>query len=136
MPMLEIISLILNLLLGTGLVIQFLTIRSIRKEAGAKADIAVAQAGKGKIELVDNTVTTMVETVNKLLEQNQKLIENYAISSEDNQRLRQEKRDLEQKFSALEKKVNRMIQTNLKVIKVLEQMGVDEEVIKPLREQE
>ncbi|HHT23168.1 MAG TPA: hypothetical protein GXZ87_07655 [Bacteroidales bacterium] len=134
--MLEIISLILNLLLGTGLVIQFLTIRSIRKEAGAKADIAVAQAGKGKIELVDNTVTTMVETVNKLLEQNQKLIENYAISSEDNQRLRQEKRDLEQKFSALEKKVNRMIQTNLKVIKVLEQMGVDEEVIKPLREQE
>ena len=135
MSALDIISLLLNLLLGTGLIIQFITIRSIRKEADAKADSAQSKAGRDKIELVDNTVTTMVETVNKLLEQNQKLIEKYATSSEENQLLKQEKVDLEQKFTALEKKVTRMIQTNLKVIKVLENMGVDEEVIKPLREQ-
>lgn len=131
----EIILLILNLVLGTGVTVQFLTIRSIRREAGAKADSAKAQAGKDNIELVDNTVTTMVQTVNKLLEQNQKLIEQYATTSEENQQLKQEKVDLESKFSALEKKVNRMIQTNLKVIKVLENMGVDEDIIKPLREQ-
>lgn len=131
----EIILLVLNIVLSTGLIIQFITIRSIKKEADARADSAKATAGKEQVGLVEETVRTMVNTVNTLMVQNRELIEKYATSSEENQLLKQEKVDLEQKFTALEKKVTRMIQTNLKVIKVLENMGVDEEVIKPLREQ-
>lgn len=131
----EIISLVLNLLLGTGLIIQFLTIRSIRKEADAKADAAKSQAGKEKIELVDNTVSTAIETVNRLLEQNQLLVDKYAAVSGENERLKRERADMETKFSALGKTVPKMIQTNLRVIKALEALGVDEGVIKQMHEQ-
>ena len=132
----EIISLVLNLLLGTGLIIQFLTIRSIRKEADAKADAAKSQAGKEKIELVDNTVSTAIETVNRLLEQNQLLVDKYAAVSAENERLKRERADMETKFFALGKTVPKMIQTNLRVIKALEALGVDEGVIKQMHEQQ
>lgn len=132
----DLISLILNLLLGTGLVIQFLTIRSIRKEAAARAESAKAQAGKEKVALVDNTVATMVETVNKLLEHNQKLIERNASINEENEQLKRDRINMETKFFTLGKTVPRMIQTNLRVIKALEALGVDDGTIKQMHEQE
>lgn len=129
----EIISLILNLVFGGGLIVTFVTLRATKNEASAKADSAKSQAGKDKVDLVDDTVTTMIETVNKLLEQNQGLIDKYTAKSEETETLKRDKTDLEHKFAALEKKVDRMIKTNLNVIKALEALGVDEEVIKPLR---
>ena len=132
----ELVSLILNLLLGTGLIIQFITIRAIKSKATAEADSTTSQAGKDKIDLVNQTVTTMVETVNSLMAQNKELIDRYTEKADETERLRDEKKEMENKINNLEKRVNRMIQTNLKVIKVLENMGVDEEVIQPLREGE
>lgn len=133
MVTLELISLVLNLILGGSLIVTLVTLRSTRNEATAKADSAKSQAGKEKVDLVDNTVTTMIETVNKLLEQNQQLIDKYSAKSEETEILKREKTDLEHKFTLLEKKVDRMIKTNLNVIKALETLGVDEEIIRPLR---
>lgn len=130
----EIISLLVNALLGTGMIIQFLNIRSLKQEAVAKADSAKAQAGKDNVGLVNDTVTTMVNTVNSLMAQNKELIDRYVSKSDELEKVQAEKSDLEQKFTELEKRVNRMIQTNLKVIKALETLGVDEEIIKTLKE--
>lgn len=132
----QIVSLLLNLLLGGGLIIQFMTIRSIRREATARAESASAQAGKEKVGLVDETVRTMVETVNGLMAQNKELIDKYSEKGDEVEVLKKEKYDLEHKITSLEKRVNRMIQTNLRVIKVLEQIGVDEEVIAELRSEQ
>ncbi len=129
----SIISLVLNFILGTGLLGTLLTLRSHKRTAQADADGAQARAGKAGVELVDTTVQTMVKTVNSLMSQNKELIDMYVEKSEEAEAHKKEKAALEQKFAALEKRVNRMIQTNLKVIKTLEQLGVDDDVINQLR---
>ena len=76
----------------------------------------------------------MIKTVNSLMEQNKELIDMYASKSDELEITLAEKKALSEKVYELEKRVNRMIQTNLKVIKVLEQIGVDEHLVNQLKE--
>lgn len=130
----EYISVILNLLLGGGLIVTLVTLKATRQSATAAAESASATAGKDKVGLVNDTVTTMINTVNSLMAQNKELIDKYVARSDELEQTKQENLDLEAKFVELEKRVNRMITTNLKVIKALEQLGVDEEIIRQLRD--
>lgn len=130
----EITSLALNLIFGGKIFIDFITLKSTKKDAAAKAESSNAQAGKDNVGLVGETVTTMVATVNQLMVQNKELIDKYVQKSEELEKVQKEKTDLESRFYDLEKRVNKMITTNQKVIKALESMGVDEEVIKQLRD--
>lgn len=130
----QIVSLALNLVLGSGLLVTLNTLRATRRKSSAEADNVEVTVRKDKVELVDSTVDTMIKTVNSLMEQNKELIDMYASKSDELEITLAEKKALSEKVYELEKRVNRMIQTNLKVIKVLEQIGVDEHLVNQLKE--
>lgn len=54
--MFEMVSFVLNLLLGSGLIITLATLKSMRKEAGGKANKAVAEARADEIQNVEAAI--------------------------------------------------------------------------------
>lgn len=76
----EIISLVLNLVLGGGFLITFITLRSVRAKADAEARKAVAEAEEHEISNMASLVkmwqdmaVSMADKHNELLEQVEKL---------------------------------------------------------------
>lgn len=56
MELFQLISLVLNLLLGSGLVVTLATLRSVRKEASGKAKKVVAEAQTNEIQNVEAAI--------------------------------------------------------------------------------
>lgn len=80
MGLFEIISLVLNLVLGSGFLITFVTLRSVKAKADAEARKAVAEAKKQEISNMASLVqmwqdyaVNMGDKHNELLEQVEKL---------------------------------------------------------------
>lgn len=80
MGLFEIISLILNLVLGSGFLITFVTLRSVKAKADAEARKAVAEAKKQEIsntaslvQMWQDMAVSMGDKHNELLEQVEKL---------------------------------------------------------------
>lgn len=118
---LQIISLLANLLFGTGFIVTIVTLRQTRRKATTDVE-------KGSVELVGATVNTMIESVNSLMEQNKHLQEQIQNKQVDNEKLQQQVTRLDQKLSCL-------IRTNREVIKLLEKIGTDEHIINMLKEE-
>lgn len=72
---LEIVSLVLNLVLGTGLFVTFVTLKSVKREAIANAKKAEAVAKGSEIENVDAAVKIWRELAEKMAERQSGLAE-------------------------------------------------------------
>jgi len=124
----EIISLIVNLLFGTGFIVTLVTLSQIRKKAKAEADGATTEVQKSNVDLVSSSVNEMLQSVNALMTQNKELVSELVTKNK-------EKDDLSKRVDQLEKKVACMVRTNREVIKLLEKLGVDEHIINMLKEE-
>lgn len=71
----EIISLILNLVLGGSLIVTLITLRATKLEADANAKKAVAVAKASEIENVDSAVKIWRELAEKMAERQNELAE-------------------------------------------------------------
>ncbi len=66
--MIELVSLVLNLVLGGGLIVSFFTIRAQKKEANAKAQKAVAEATTNEIQNVEAAIKIWREIAQDMAE--------------------------------------------------------------------
>ena len=117
----EIILALLNLLFGTGFIVTLVTLKESRKKA-------ITGVEKDSVELVSTTVTTMIDSVNRLMDQNKKLQEELELR-------RNEGNSLSDRINQLDKKISCILRTNREVIKVLEKLGIDEHIINMLKEE-
>jgi septal ring factor EnvC (AmiA/AmiB activator) len=106
----EFISVILNLLLGGGLIVLF-TMRAQRKKATAEAEAAEANANSSELDNVEKAITIWREMA-------------------ENLRVELEKRDneykaMQEQLSEFKKAVDKMNTTNAKILRVLETISRD-----------
>lgn len=73
--LLEIISLFLNLVLGTGLIVTLITLKAAKREAEANAKKAEANAKASEIENVDAAVKIWRDLAEKMAERQNELAE-------------------------------------------------------------
>lgn len=118
--MTEIISLVLNLLLGGGFIVTLVTLRSKKRKART-------EASQQEVDLVTSSVNSMIESQKTLMSHNQDLIEALTVAKRENA-------DLAQKIDDLEKKMNCMISTNRQIVKLLKKINVDDTIIKLLED--
>jgi len=116
----ELFSAVLNILFGSGFVLSFIQLRRERKKSRA-------EGYKSEIDLVTNSVESMIQTQNKLMCHNQELINALTNS-------RRENAQLAIQIDELQKKINTMISTNREIVKILKKLNVDESVIKKLKD--
>ena len=109
----EIISLVLNLVLGGGLVVTFITLRSVRKKAQGEADGTVANAESTELDNVTKAITIWRESAEKselraqAAEQRaQSIYESYTKMAEE--------------VSLLRAEVRKLTCTNVKILKILD----------------
>ncbi len=118
--MIEIISLIANAVLGSGLIVTLITFRSTARKAKT-------ETYKSEIDLVTTSVASMIDSQKTLMAHNQELIGELTKSRRENDQLGQ-------KIDELEKKLKSIIDTNRQIIKLLSKFNVSEEVLKTLKE--
>jgi len=114
----ELISLILNALLGSGLVVSFLKLKTDRQKARTEVN-------EGNVDLVTKSVTSMIESQQRLMQHNDDLIKALTAS-------RRENNELSEKLDELEKKINTMLKANRLIVSLLKKLKVDENYIKML----
>lgn len=118
--MMEIISLILNAVLGSGLIVSLITLRSTAKKAKT-------ETYKSEIDLVTTSVASMIDSQKTLMAHNQELINELTKSRRENDQLGQ-------KIDELEKKLKCIIDTNRQIVKLLNKLNVPEDILKALKE--
>lgn len=117
---LEIISIVLNLLFGSGFVISIIQLRAERKKTRA-------EGYRSEVDLVTSSVSSMIESQNSLMQHNQELIKALTAS-------RKENAQLVCKIDDLEKKITVMVNTNKEIVKVLRKLKVDESIVNKLND--
>ncbi len=122
----ELISLLVNLLFGTGFIVTIVTLSQTRKKAKAEADGAATDVQKSNVDLVSSSVNEMLQSVNALMTQNKELVSELVTKNK-------EKDDLEKRVDQLERKVACMVRTNREVLKALEKLNIDESILKMLK---
>jgi hypothetical protein len=120
--MTEIVSLVLNALLGSGLIVTLITLRSTARKA--KTDTY-----KSEIDLVTTSVTSMIESQKTLMAHNQELINQLTESRRMND-------SLGQRIDELEKKLKCIVSTNRQIVKLLTKLNVSEDVLEMLKKNE
>ena len=88
MGWIEIISLILNLVLGTGLIVTMATLRSTKIEAAANAKKAAASASASEIQNVESVIKLWREMAEKMAEDRATLSERVDVLSTEVRRLK------------------------------------------------
>lgn len=121
MSVLEIILAITNVAFGGGFFFQLVTLRQMRNEANTRVD-------KGNVELASSSVSEMLKSVNALMQQNRELIEDKLRSDDENNELKKMVSDLTKRLEKIQRAITG-------VVKALEKMNVDDDIINPLREQ-
>jgi hypothetical protein len=121
MSVLEIILAITNVAFGGGFFFQLVTLRQMRNEANTRVD-------KGNVELASSSVSEMLKSVNALMQQNRELIEDKLRSDDENNELKKMVGDLTKRLEKIQRAITG-------VVKALEKMNVDDDIINPLREQ-
>jgi predicted RNase H-like nuclease (RuvC/YqgF family) len=121
MSVLEIILAITNVAFGGGFFFQLVTLRQMRNEADTRVD-------KGNVELASTSVSEMLRSVNSLMQQNRELIEIKLKADDENE-------NLKKKVDGLIRRVDKMQRAVKEVLTALEKLNVDDELLKPLREQ-
>ncbi len=110
-----IISLLLNLFLGGGLIVTLVTLKAQKKRATADAELAEANAKEREIENVDRAIAIWREIAEKIGERNSSLIK-------QNEELVKQHTDLTNKLGKLERQVSRLNTINTKIVKLLDQI--------------
>ncbi len=112
----EIISIVLNALLGGGLLMSLLKLKTERKKANTEIK-------QGEVDLVTRSVTSMIASQQTLMEHNQELIITLTAS-------RRENADLSNKLDELEKQIKVMLTANKQIVRLLKKLKVGDDVIK------
>jgi hypothetical protein len=120
--MIEIISLIANAFLGSGLIATLITLRSTARKAKT-------ETYKSEIDLVTTSVTSMVDSQKTLMGHNQELINQLTESRRTNDHL-------SQRIDELEKKLKCIIDSNRQIVKLLTKLNVPEDVLAMLKKDE
>jgi len=74
MGIFEILSLILNVLLGTGFLVTFVTLKSAKLEAAAKAEKAVAEVKSSEIQNVEAAIKIWRDMAESMATQNSEIM--------------------------------------------------------------
>ena len=111
MATMDIISIGLNLIFGGGFIITFLTLRAIRKKAGAEAKGAEATAESAELDNVEKAIKIWREMAENLKAQ----------LETSNSRYEEVARQVE----ALRKDVHKLNLTNQKILKLLDKISHD-----------
>lgn len=98
----ELLSIILNVVLGSGFIASLITLRSTKKTAGAKAQQAVAEARANELKNVESAITIWRQIAENMSAQYQ---------------------DLSEQVEALRKEVRRLNSINNKTLKLLEKVN-------------
>lgn len=117
---LEIISIVFNLLFGSGFVISLLQLRAERSKKRT-------EAYRSEVDLVTSSVTSMIDSQNSLMQHNQALIKALTES-------RKENAQLACKIDELEKKITLMVNTNKEIVKVLRKLKIEDSIIQKLND--
>lgn len=112
----ELISTVINIVLGGGLIVTLATLRSTRQEAGAKAEKAAAEARADEIKNVESAIKIWREVAENMTDK-------YT--------------DLSVQVENLAKEVNRLRQVNNKILKLLDKITPDnlEHTVNEIKEQ-
>lgn len=129
MTTLEIILTALVGILTSGVIYQAATFKQRVKQA-------VINTEKSNLELAANSVTTVVTSVNSLMEQNKDLVEQLDAKNRRIRAMEEERENLVKRIGLLEKRVNRMSKLNKDVIILLEKIGVDTDILDKLKNED
>lgn len=129
MTTLEIILTALVGILTSGVIYQAATFKQRVKQA-------VINTEKSNLELAANSVTTVVTSVNSLMEQNKDLVEQLDAKNRRIRAMEEERENLVKRIGLLEKRVNRMSKLNKDVIILLEKIGVDTDILDKLKSED
>lgn len=114
----ELISLLLNLVLGGGFFISLLTIRAQRKKANAEAKGADANAESTELDNVSKAISIWRESAQASENRYKELLENYiSIASKMT--------GMECKMTELETTVKKLTATNNLILKILKEINHD-----------
>jgi len=151
MSPIELISLIVNLVFGTGFLVTFFTLKQTRQKAKADVD-------KSNMDLASQSVKEMISSVNAIMVENHNLIEKQLSLQRtiaDNQKriemlekitdeskqmqetminMGLENSSLRKRIDLLEKKVSCMTKLNREVLKAIEKLGIDDELLQKIKE--
>lgn len=116
----ELISLVINLVFGTGFIATFITLKQTKQKA--KSDVE-----KSNIELATASVSEMLQSVNSLMSQNNDLVNKLSAKNLENC-------ELVRRVELLERKVANMQRINRDVLKAIEKLPIDESLLKNLME--
>lgn len=103
---LEIISLVLNLVLGGSLIVTIATLKSVRVESDAKAKKAIADAKSNELENVEAAIKIWRDTANEMAEKHTTILK-------EMEALRKEVARLNRINSKIEKLLNRINKENI-----------------------
>lgn len=129
MTTLEIILTALVGILTSGVIYQAATFKQRVKQA-------VINTEKSNLELAANSVTTVVTSVNSLMEQNKDLVEQLDVKNRRIRAMEEERENLVKRIGLLEKRVNRMSKLNKDVIILLEKIGADADILDKLKNED
>lgn len=104
----EVISIILNALFGGGLLIQFITMRSVKAKAKADAETAKAKAERLELDNVDKAIVIWREMAMQLKKELEQSREKYA--------------EVTNHVDALRREVKRLTETSNKILKLLDRI--------------
>lgn len=105
----EIVMLALNLLLGGGIIVTVITLRQVKQKA--KTDVQ-----RGNIDLVNNSIKDMLESVKALTTQNNDLVDKLVSAERMNQHF-------QRKIVNLEKKLEAFITISEELVRVFDKMS-------------
>jgi septal ring factor EnvC (AmiA/AmiB activator) len=112
----SIISLVLNLVLSGGFILTLVTVKSLKKEAAAKAKVVEQEAKKGEIDNVESAVKIwreIAENINKQYD------------------------DVSRELEVLREEVKKLRATNNKIIKMLDKITTEnfENIIEQIKQE-
>ncbi|MGE4590005.1 MAG: hypothetical protein AB7E34_10590 [Acidaminococcaceae bacterium] len=116
MNVLEIVSLVLNLVFGTGFIVTLVTLKSARSEADAKAKLAVSEYKTNEIQNVESAIKIWREMAEQMSDKYDEVIH---------------------ELDKLRKEVNRLNRINTRIMKLLDKITPDnmEIIVEQIKEE-
>ncbi len=116
MNVLEIVSLVLNLVFGTGFIVTLVTLKSARSEADAKAKLAVSEYKTNEIQNVESAIKIWRQMAEQMSDKYDEVIH---------------------ELDKLRKEVNRLNRINTRIMKLLDKITPDnmETIVEQIKEE-
>lgn len=105
----QMISILLNLILGGGFIAQLVTLRSMRKKAGSEAKGAEADAEKKELDNVEKAIKIWREMAENVIKQRDEALLNFT--------------EMAKQVEALRRDVQKLNHTNQRILKLLDKIS-------------